>query len=160
MKTNVSLEEALAILLDKTTDVGQKNNNLTDTIGRILSEDIFAQEDVPPFPRSPYDGFAFRTDDTMDACPETPVILEVIEEVPAGYTAKNAVGRGQAIKILTGAPIPEGADAVCKFEETSLAGNKEPCADPINIWKVSSRQGKTLPKEQKLPEGERLSLLP
>jgi len=117
VKTNISLEEAQAILLDKAINIGQNNNNLTDTLGRTLSKDIIAQENVPPFPRSPYDGYAFRSADTMSASDDNPVILDVIEEVPAGYTAKNCINSGQAIKILTGAPIPEGADAVCKFKK-------------------------------------------
>ncbi|NLO98579.1 MAG: molybdopterin molybdotransferase MoeA [Peptococcaceae bacterium] len=147
MKTNISLEEAQAILLDKAINIGQNNNNLTDTLGRTLSKDIIAQENVPPFPRSPYDGYAFRSADTMSASDDNPVILDVIEEVPAGYTAKNCINSGQAIKILTGAPIPEGADAVCKFEETSIKDNK------VALYKYYKPQEGIVPAGEDIAKG-------
>jgi len=147
VKTNISLEEAQAILLDKAINIGQNNNNLTDTLGRTLSKDIIAQENVPPFPRSPYDGYAFRSADTMSASDDNPVILDVIEEVPAGYTAKNCINSGQAIKILTGAPIPEGADAVCKFEETSIKDNK------VALYKYYKPQEGIVPAGEDIAKG-------
>ncbi|NLM20366.1 MAG: molybdopterin molybdotransferase MoeA [Peptococcaceae bacterium] len=147
MKTNISLEEAQAMLLARAMDIGQKNNNLTDTLGRVLSKDIIAQENVPPFPRSPYDGFAFRSADTMSASRDNPVILNVIEEVPAGYTAKNSISAGQAIKILTGAPIPEGADAVCKFEETTVKDNN------VTLYKPYKPQEGIVPAGEDITKG-------
>ncbi|NLL51481.1 MAG: molybdopterin molybdotransferase MoeA [Peptococcaceae bacterium] len=147
MKTNISLEEAQAMLLARAMDIGQKNNNLTDTLGRVLSKDIIAQENVPPFPRSPYDGFAFRSVDTVSASQSSPVTLNVIEEVPAGYTAKNSISAGQAIKILTGAPIPEGADAVCKFEETTVKDNK------VTLYKSYEQQEGIVPAGEDIARG-------
>lgn len=123
MKKNISLEEAQFSLLEKCPQMGEEYVNLTDALGRILSMDVKAQESIPPFDRSPYDGYAFRAEDTEKATGENPVIFEVIEEVPAGYAPKYKVSQGQAVKILTGAPIPEGANAVIKYEATESKGN-------------------------------------
>jgi len=86
--------------------------------GRILREAIAADRDMPPFARSAMDGYAVRSADTAQA----PVTLQVIEEIPAGRTPLHPVGPGQASKIMTGAPIPEGADAVQMVERTEPDG--------------------------------------
>lgn len=122
MKTNISLEEAQNILLANCSPVGLEYADLQDSLGRILGEDIISPENIPPFARSPYDGYAFRAADTLEASLNNPAVLEIIEEVPAGYAPTQKVSSGQAVKILTGAPIPEGADAVVKYEETEING--------------------------------------
>lgn len=124
MKRNVSLEEAQQLLLAHGAPPGTEEVCFHDALGRVLSENLVAQENVPPFSRSPYDGYAFRAADTVQATPEQPVFLEVIEEVPAGYAPQAKLQAGQAVKILTGAPVPEGADVVEKFEATTRQGNQ------------------------------------
>lgn len=123
MKKNIPLEEAQQLVLENCSVMETEYVNLNDLLGRILAGDIKAGENIPPFDRSPYDGYAFRAEETADASKVNPVRLEVIEEVPAGYVPRKEVGRGQAVKILTGAPIPQGADAVVKYEDTELSGN-------------------------------------
>ena len=91
-----------------------------DAAGRVLAEDIIASCDVPPFDRSPYDGYAFRAEDTVRADRLHPAVLRILEEIPAGSMWTQPVTPGTAVKILTGAPIPPGADAVVKFEETAF----------------------------------------
>lgn len=120
MKKNISLEEAQDLVLAHCLSLGQEYVDLRESLGRVLSENIQAQEDIPPFARSPFDGYAFWSKDTSKAAKDSPVILEVIEEVPAGYAPKEKIISGKATKILTGAPIPEGADAVTKYEETEI----------------------------------------
>lgn len=122
MKFNIPLEEAQGIILERCRPVGAELVHLTEALGRVLAKDIKAEENIPPFPRSPYDGYAFRAEDTAGVSESNPVILEVIEEVPAGYAPSKQVVSGKAVKILTGAPIPEGADAVTKYEETKIDG--------------------------------------
>ncbi|MGP4082217.1 molybdopterin molybdotransferase MoeA [Pseudalkalibacillus sp. R45] len=90
--------------------------NIENAADRVLAEPIIADHDVPPFNRSPYDGFALIAEDTEQASTETPVHLEVIEEIGAGQVAESHLQSGQAIRIMTGAAIPEGADAVAMFE--------------------------------------------
>lgn len=123
MRKKISLEEALELLLNHSLQMEEEQVHLMDALGRVLSKDVVAQENTPPFDRSPYDGYAFRSEDTKKATKETPALLEVIEEVPAGYAPKNKAVSGTAIKILTGAPIPEGADAVIMYEATSRRDN-------------------------------------
>ena len=94
--------------------------SLADCGGRILAEDLIASENIPPFDRSPYDGYAFRAADTLNATKENPVTLQILEEVPAGAVPTVEVTEGTAVKILTGAQIPAGADAVEKFEDTRI----------------------------------------
>ncbi|MBN8207202.1 molybdopterin molybdotransferase MoeA [Bacillus sp. NTK071] len=89
---------------------------LSECDGRHLSVDVKADHDVPPFDRSPYDGFAIRAEDTYKAGQDSPITLEVIEEIGAGTVATKIPQANQAIRIMTGAPIPEGTDAVIMFE--------------------------------------------
>ncbi|RJE48857.1 MULTISPECIES: gephyrin-like molybdotransferase Glp [unclassified Dehalobacter] len=146
MQKNISLEEAQNLIFDYCPLAEKENSHLADTLVRVLAEDIVARENIPPFPRSPYDGFVFKAEDTVGASEANPVTFEVIEEVPAGYTAQNAVSKGQAIKILTGAPIPEGADAVVKFEEVEVQGSK------ISVSKAFKHG------EDIVPEGEDIAV--
>jgi molybdopterin molybdotransferase len=131
MKRNITLEEAEKLLLARCVPTEKKNNDLSDALTRVLCQDIKALENIPPFSRSPYDGYALRAADTAGATQASPVVLEVIEEVPAGYAPQKRVAPGQATKILTGAPIPEGADCVIKYEETEICGNKVSLFSPL-----------------------------
>ncbi len=91
---------------------------LMETLGRVLAEDIVADTHIPPFDNSAMDGYALLSEDIVKATEENPVRLEVLEDLPAGYTARRSLGTGQAIRIMTGAPIPPGADAVIPVELT------------------------------------------
>ena len=88
--------------------------------GRVLAENVFAACDVPPFDRSPYDGYAFRAKDTVGVSKGHPAVLRIKEEVPAGSMWTTEVTAGTATKILTGAPVPAGATAIIKYEETTF----------------------------------------
>lgn len=91
-----------------------------DAVGRVLAEPVSSPEAVPHFDNSAMDGFAVRSADTA----EPGAVLEVLADVAAGQVAGVAVGEGQAIKIMTGAPMPEGADAVIRVEETSMVDGR------------------------------------
>lgn len=117
---NIPAEEAKQLLLKAVTEIEIETIPLEEGLGRVSASDIFAREDIPAFDRSPLDGYAVRSVDLKEASREHPVSLPVQEEVPAGYAAAEAVKPGYAVKICTGAPIPEGADAVVKFENTDF----------------------------------------
>ncbi len=87
-------------------------------LGRILAEDLIAAESIPAFDRTAYDGYAFRAGDLSGASRETPVTLRITEEIPAGATPTKEVVPGTCAKVLTGAPIPPGADTVINYEVT------------------------------------------
>ena len=116
-------QKALQLLTDSVCQVGTEEVDLEKSFGRILAADIKAEENVPAFDRSPYDGYAFRADDTKDASVEHPITLNVIENIRAGQMPEKRVDSGTAIRLMTGAPIPAGADAVCKYEDTVFTDN-------------------------------------
>ncbi|MCY8533563.1 molybdopterin molybdotransferase MoeA [Bacillus vallismortis] len=91
---------------------------LEDSLHCFLSEDVTADHHVPAFDRSPYDGFAVRACDTAEASRENPVRFEVIDHIGAGAVSEKELGPFQAVRIMTGAQIPEGADAVVMIELT------------------------------------------
>jgi molybdopterin molybdotransferase len=103
-------------------EIGAENIALMDALRGVLARDIIASENIPPFDRSPFDGYAMLAADLESASAERPVTLRVIEEVPAGNVPKLAVSPGQAAKVMTGAPIPYGADCVVKYEDIGASG--------------------------------------
>lgn len=92
----------------------------TDGVGRVLAEPVVAGEDVPPFANSAMDGFAVRASDVAEAG----AVLEIVEDVPAGQVGSVTVATGQATRIMTGAPMPDGADTVVRVEDTSAEDGK------------------------------------
>ncbi|MED0735920.1 gephyrin-like molybdotransferase Glp [Aneurinibacillus thermoaerophilus] len=106
---------------------------LTESEGRRLAEPIRATNDVPHFPKSPYDGFAVRSEDTIGACITKPVELEIVGAIACGDEPAFFVGKGQAARIMTGAAIPKGADCVIMFEMTTE--NEAPAKKIVGIKK-------------------------
>ncbi len=115
---NIPVEDAVSILLDLPVKRREEAAPVERANGRVLSQDVYAVEMIPPFARSPFDGYAFRGEDTANASAENPVTLHITEEIPAGKAPEFEVGAGQAAKILTGAPIPRGVNATIKYEDT------------------------------------------
>lgn len=115
----VSIEEARELVLAHCETLPSEDVALSDALGRVVAEPIVAQMDIPPFANSAMDGFAVLAADTVAAREESPVSLEIIGVVRAGEPGTYMVRSGHAIKIMTGAPLPEGADAVVEVEATS-----------------------------------------
>lgn len=115
----ISVEEALDFILKHFKPLEPELVPLLDSLDRVLAEDVRSDMDVPPFDNSAMDGYAVQAGDIKSASPENPVRLRVIGDVAAGYVADKSVGPGTAMRIMTGAPIPRGADTVVRFEETS-----------------------------------------
>jgi len=112
----IPIESAFAELLGHAGSAPITRVPLTEALGCILAEDIKADRDWPPFTRSAVDGYAVFSSDTRSA----PDVLEVIEEVAAGKTPTRVLSPGQAIRIMTGAPVPAGADCVIMQERTDI----------------------------------------
>ncbi|MGI6007837.1 MAG: gephyrin-like molybdotransferase Glp [Ruminococcus sp.] len=133
----VELEEGLKLLLECGQQTETEKVPAAEADRRVLAEDIISRENIPPFDRSPYDGYALIASDTVNASKENPVILSVIEEIPAGYAPAHEIKPGQAVKILTGAPVPAGATAIVKFEDTEYTKQTvtvfSPCKEGSNI---------------------------
>jgi len=120
----IKVEEALEMILDNISILESETVFILEALDRVLAEDIFADEDIPPFNNSAMDGYAIIAADTRSASASFPVPLEVIEELPAGYSTSAEVKSGKAIKIMTGAPMPKGADAVAMVEDTKSEGSR------------------------------------
>lgn len=115
-----SVEEVRARALRTVRPTPPERVGLGDLVGRILAEPIVAPHDVPSFTNSAMDGFAMKASDVVTAG----AVLEIIEDVAAGQTSSAVVGDGQATRIMTGAPMPDGADTVVRVEDTSEEDGK------------------------------------
>lgn len=114
----IPLETALDLLLKKSNCCSTEAVELSAAYRRVLAEEIVAATNQPPFNRSPLDGYALQGADLAGASHETPARLRVTETLQAGYVAKGKVEAGTAIRIMTGAPVPDGADTIIRFEDT------------------------------------------
>lgn len=120
-----SLEEAMELVKDNITpDCDREEVSILDALGKVLAEDIKAPHSQPPFARSPLDGYALQASDTKGANKEHPKVLTVVDEVLAGQCIKTTVKGGEAVRIMTGAPIPEGADCIIRQEDTDYGEDK------------------------------------
>ncbi len=120
----LTVEEALGRILEAATVLPSERVGLLESLGRVLAEDVFADISNPPFDNSAVDGYAVRAEDTAGATSERPRSLRSIGEVPAGSVAAERVTAGACIRIMTGAPLPDGADAVVMVEDTRATGTE------------------------------------
>lgn len=118
----IEYHEALRAVAAKARPLGSEAVPLLEALGRTLARDIRAAEAVPPFDKATMDGYAVRAADTSGASARSPVRLTVVADLPAGRVSRRTLGRGEAVRIMTGAPLPKGADAVVMVEDTKKAG--------------------------------------
>ncbi|MFC1901689.1 gephyrin-like molybdotransferase Glp [Chloroflexota bacterium] len=114
----LSVEEALEKILREVDTLEAESVPIMETLGQVLAEDIKSDINVPPLDNSAMDGYALRAEDTREAGEASPKLLRVIDTVMAGSISKTEVVPGTAIRIMTGAPVPQGADCVVQFEKT------------------------------------------
>jgi len=114
----IPLDKARKKLLSGIKPLGTETVPVLKSIGRVIREDIRTPHSIPPFSKSAMDGYAVRSADVADASANNPVELKVLEDIPAGKVGRRAVGKGAASRIMTGAPMPRGADAVVMVEYT------------------------------------------
>jgi molybdopterin molybdotransferase len=142
----VSADDALARILAGVPTLPAVESPLLDALGLVLAEDIAADRDVPPFRNSAMDGYAVRGDDVGSA----PVELRVVGEVAAGAFPDRNVGPGEAMRIMTGAPMPDGADTVVRVEDTDNA------SDLVTITAATPRGTSIRQAGEDLKKGERV----
>ena len=116
----ISVEEALARLLAPLETLPPEQVSIADAVGRVLAEDVAARRTQPPFALSAMDGYAVRADDLG----HIPVTLRIVAEIPAGAGFGGHLGPGEAARIFTGAPLPDGADTIVIQEDTERDGNR------------------------------------
>jgi molybdopterin molybdotransferase len=142
IKETIPLEEARQLIADACKPIDRTERvRLIDANGRAAAADVQSTRDVPPFARAGMDGFALRAEDTFGATRYDPKILRVIDKVYTGEVPRKNVEPGTAIEIATGAPMPQGADAVVMVEETEKAGDDVKVLTPVYPRQNVGRQG-------------------
>lgn len=142
MRRPISIGEAVRRIMDCRQTGKTEFISINESYGRFLSEDLAATSDVPHFTRAPYDGFAVRSKDTQEAGLDNPVEFEVIDHIGAGQTTSKVLGEKQAVRIMTGAMMPEGSDSVMMLE----------------LVKTAERDGKNyMTIKRKIKKGENVS---
>ncbi|HRV96051.1 MAG TPA: molybdopterin molybdotransferase MoeA, partial [Anaerolineae bacterium] len=115
----LAVEAALEMILETIAPVESEVVPLSQSFDRVLAQPVVSAINVPPFANSAMDGYAVVADDVATAAAESPVDLQVIDNIPAGATPVKTVAPQTCARIMTGAPLPDGANAVIRFEETS-----------------------------------------
>ena len=123
MKKFIALEEALEILNKNTKALKSEVVSIKDSLKRVLYGDVKSNINNPPFNKSVFDGYAFKSEDSKGTSKENPIELKIVDEIFAGMWPEIEIKHGEAIRIMTGAPIPMGADCVLKQEETERHGD-------------------------------------
>ncbi len=133
----LSFDEALAIVLREAPLLSEEAVALAEAAGRVLRQDVRADADLPPFDRAAMDGYALRAEDARAA----PVRLRVVGELRAGEWPRRALEAGEALRVMTGAPVPQGATAVQQVEKTRLAGDEVEILAPVEPGANLARRG-------------------
>ncbi|MBM4448834.1 MAG: molybdopterin molybdenumtransferase MoeA, partial [Chloroflexi bacterium] len=129
----ISVEEALEKVLSYVDVLETESAPILESQGQVLAEDIVSNIDIPPLDNAAMDGYAVRADDTRGASGQSPRFLRVIDTVIAGAISRREVTPGTAVRIMTGAPVPAGADSVIRFEDTDEAGRLNSNSHEIGI---------------------------
>jgi molybdopterin molybdotransferase len=146
-----SVEQATEQILTAFARLKPETVLLHEASGRTLAADVTATLDLPPFPNSSMDGFALRADDLRG---DLPITLHIIEDIPAGVTPTKTVESGQAARIMTGAMLPLGADAVIPFEQTNLQRMEQALPETIQVMKAVKPGDYIRPVGEDLRTGE------
>lgn len=153
----LNVDKAIERMLTHFRLLPSENVNLVDALGRVLAEDVVSDLDLPPFPNSAMDGYAVRSVDVMDAAPSAPVELRVAMDIPAGKTPPRALQNGEAARIMTGAPMPDGADAVVPVEQTDSDWSKHentPLPEKAQIYQAAAAGQAVRPVGQNIQYGQ------
>ena len=154
----LSVEEARQRILNDFIPVEPEKVHITQCTGRVLAEDITSTLDFPHFDNSSMDGFAVRSVDVNTANKGDPVVLKVIADIPAGQVSTVSLGTDEAVRIMTGAPLPAGADAIVPIEDTDHYHGDRSTQDrlpgKVRIFKGFGRGGFIRPKGEDIRSGE------
>ncbi|HEU4743523.1 MAG TPA: gephyrin-like molybdotransferase Glp [Meiothermus sp.] len=158
MRQNLTVEEALGIILAHVKPFSQTEElPLSQIYGRVLARDLVSQVNHPDQDDTSLDGYAARVEDTLSATPENPVRLKVIGEAPAGQPFPGEVGPGEAVWIFTGAPIPKGANAILRVEDTRREGDTVLFFKPANPGDIRPKGNDFRAGEVLLKKGDSLT---
>ncbi|OPJ64273.1 gephyrin-like molybdotransferase Glp [Clostridium chromiireducens] len=116
----ISVEEALRIILEESKALEGEEKNILSCLNKVLAEDIYSRDNLPPFDKSAMDGYAIKSEDTDLYKDGVSIELEIVDLIKAGESSDKELKNGQAMKIMTGAPVPEGANAVIQIEKVEV----------------------------------------
>jgi len=133
MSDLLSVSEALQRILSAFSSLERETVPITKAVGRVLAVTVPAKFDIPPFDNSSMDGFAIRAADLSLAHSDNGVVVKVVADIPAGQMLDISLGKGEAARIMTGAPLPAGADAVVPVEETDFNDRRAGAAAPAFV---------------------------
>jgi molybdopterin molybdotransferase len=151
----LSVTEAQRIILSHIQPCSVESAGLLESLGRVLAEGIVAQDDVPPFDNSGMDGYAVRADDVQEARPGSPVTLNVVADIAAGHPSDVVIGPGQAARIMTGALLPAGADAVVPVEATDESVRGGVLTAQVRVFSNSRHGGHIRPAGGDIRRGQK-----
>ncbi|MEX1102620.1 MAG: molybdopterin molybdotransferase MoeA, partial [Dehalococcoidia bacterium] len=138
----ISVEEARDRILAFFSRLEPERKPVLEALGQVLAEDVVAPFDIPPLDNTAMDGYAVRAADTGGATEESPRELRVTADLAAGYVLDTPVNAGEAVRIMTGAPMPPGADSIVPFEETDEAlrevGEAPRKAGSVRVFKAAN----------------------
>ena len=138
----IEMDDAISIVLQHVQPMDVARVDVMDALGLVLAEDVHSDINMPPFDKAMMDGYAVLGADIADASAEKPAVLKIIEEIPAGAIPQKTVGPGQAARIMTGEPMPKGADTVAMVEDTRPGtGGTVHIAAPTSVGKNIGRLG-------------------
>ncbi len=146
----ISVEQALNTILSHIKQLGTERVDILGGLGRVLAEDIYAPFNVPRFDNSAMDGYAVKFTDLKGASADSPVRLRVTGDLPAGHSISQSLKSGEAVRIMTGAPIPEGADTVIMQEDTRADGDMVAIFNPGFSGSHIRRAGEDIKKADRL----------
>lgn len=157
MKKFIALEEALEILNKNTKALKSEVVSIKDSLKRVLYGDVKSKINNPPFNKSVFDGYAFKSEDSKGTSKENPIELKIVDEIFAGMWPEIEIKHGEAVRIMTGAPIPVGADCVLKQEETERHGDLVKIFKEMNSYENISFMGEDIKiGETLIKKGKRL----
>lgn len=153
---DLTVAEALARILAAVSVLESERVPLLDSLGRILAEDVVARDSLPPFTNSAMDGYALRSADIQSATRTNPISLNVIGDIAAGVWPKFTLQAGTAARIMTGAPVPAGADAIVPVEDTDEGwkDRERPLPEQIAIYRLVGEGDYIRPKGDDIHAGD------
>jgi molybdopterin molybdotransferase len=147
----INADEALRIILDATSRLKSEKVRLTDSLSRVLAEDVVAEENLPLFDNSSMDGFAVMTADLAAASDAKPVTLQVVGESSAGNPFPKKLKSGDTVRVMTGGKIPAGADSVVAIEVVNIVDDKSvQCMKPVPVGQHIREAGEDIKQGEKI----------
>jgi molybdopterin molybdotransferase len=153
----LSVDRALEQILESFQPLAAKTIDITLALGRVLAQDVQSSINIPPFPNSSMDGYALRSEDIAGASRESPATLRVTMDIPAGKIPDRRIESGQAARIMTGAPLPDGADAIIPVEQTDsqwTAGGDASLPAEVKIFKTVNPGDYVRPRGEDIQAGQ------